>query len=381
MQRRLEKRLARLEGRDPSSRNKMKKKKKKNKDGEEEGTEDEEDREESHELSGAHLAERFLGEVATENGEAELIRSGGKNEGGASTTVVGGVEYEGIPSPDRGGNRDKKSVLEIIQAQPELLKQMQTQPDVFLDALPPEIQHVLVREIQQQPELMDELLDLGKAVMVQMLEQHPEELLRTMQNPLALFRKAKTPWGLKKLIRELEENPMLVMKEEYRDDPEVFFLRMLQENPRILQLVTKEVSERKPHLLPLIKVLLGLHTEDDSSPSLSSSSSSSSSPFQEPKRLKQQIQNRMMRTVTKRLAKKLVNLDESEIGNRMMKKTGVDLEEQKRQMRAEMDNIRQYFLSDDVKAWQAQYEQYLQNNPNKSQSDAEDAMFQVEDPD
>ena len=91
-----------------------------------------------------------------------------------------------------------------------------------------------------------------------------------------------------------------------------------------------------------------------------------------------------MRTVTKRLAKKLVNLDESEIGNRMMKKTGVDLEEQKRQMRTEMDNIRQYFLSDDVKAWQAQYEQYRQNNPNKSQSDAEfseDAMLQVEDPD
>ena len=166
--------------------------------------------------------------------------------------------------PEYIGNGE--SVIEAISSNPDLYNQMKNDPELFLKHIPPEMQELLIKEVEKNPHLIQEVIEIGKQVVMDVIEKHPEQLLMTIDNPLKLFKKARTPAKLIKLIKDLEENPMMVLKDEFQENPEVFFIKQIRENPRLLYLVVQKVRESKPHLLPLIRVVIGINPEDANEP-------------------------------------------------------------------------------------------------------------------
>eukprot|EP00339_Tiarina_fusa_P015798 CAMPEP_0117055464 /NCGR_PEP_ID=MMETSP0472-20121206/38456_1 /TAXON_ID=693140 ORGANISM="Tiarina fusus, Strain LIS" /NCGR_SAMPLE_ID=MMETSP0472 /ASSEMBLY_ACC=CAM_ASM_000603 /LENGTH=215 /DNA_ID=CAMNT_0004771483 /DNA_START=12 /DNA_END=656 /DNA_ORIENTATION=- len=162
--------------------------------------------------------------------------------------------------------KEGESVIEAISNNPELLAQMKENPAVFLKHLPRDMQELLIKDVEQNPNLLQEVVEMGKEVLQEVLEEHPEQLLSAMQNPFQLFKKANTPAKLLKLVKQLEENPMSVLKEEFQDDPELFLIKELRSNPRLMFLVVEKVRNTKPHLLPLIRVVIGVNPDEANEP-------------------------------------------------------------------------------------------------------------------
>jgi len=162
--------------------------------------------------------------------------------------------------------KEGESIIDAISENPELLQQMKENPEVFLKHLPRDMQELLIKDVEQNPYLLQEVVQMGKEVLEQVLEEHPEQLLSAMQNPFQLFKKANTPAKLLKLVRQLEENPMSVLKEEFQEDPELFLIKELRDNPRLLYLVVEKVRNTKPQLLPLIRVVMGVNPDDAKEP-------------------------------------------------------------------------------------------------------------------
>lgn len=162
--------------------------------------------------------------------------------------------------------KEGESVVDALSQNPELLSKMKEDPVVFLKYLPRDMQELLVRDVEKNPELLQEVVEMGKEVMLQVIEEHPEQLLSTMKNPFALFKQANTPGKLMKLIRQLEENPMIVLKDEFQKDPELFLIKELRDNPRLLYLVVDKVRQEKPQLLPLLRVVIGVNPDDAHEP-------------------------------------------------------------------------------------------------------------------
>eukprot|EP01095_Lingulamoeba_sp_RSL-Kostka_P009829 TRINITY_DN3421_c1_g3_i1.p1 TRINITY_DN3421_c1_g3~~TRINITY_DN3421_c1_g3_i1.p1 ORF type:complete len:432 (+),score=188.36 TRINITY_DN3421_c1_g3_i1:43-1296(+) len=275
-----------------------------------------------------------------------------------------------LPPPNFGANSDKKSILEIFKDNPKLMTQMQENPNLFLEVVPPEIQHIIVAELQNNPQLMEELIEIGKEVLIEMLENHPDEILNSMGNPMNLLKKAKTPNKLRKLLKDLEKNPMMVLKDGYQDDPEMFFLEMIQDNPRILHLTVNKVAETKPHLLPLVTVVLGINPGDDFE-----------APEKQKKNFKGKVQSKVLKGVTSTFARKLVNnVDKSDgLAAKAMGKQGVDIAEVKQDLEDQLSSLREYLDSDDVKAWQKQYQEYKSQQTNNNNNNNNDIL--IEDPD
>lgn len=169
--------------------------------------------------------------------------------------------------PDFEG-KEGESVIDAISNNPELLAQMKENPEVFLKYIPRDMQELLIKDVEKNPYLLQEVVQMGKEVLEQVLEEHPEQLLSAMQNPFQLFKKANTPTKLMKLIRQLEENPMIVLKDEFQNDPELFLIKELKNNPRLLYLVVQKVRNTKPELLPLIRVVIGVNADENDSTAL-----------------------------------------------------------------------------------------------------------------
>lgn len=162
--------------------------------------------------------------------------------------------------------KEGESLIDAISNNPKLIQQMKDDPIVFLKYLPRDMQELLVKDIERDPMLLQEVVEIGKDVMMKVLEEHPEQLLSAMQNPLQLFKRANTPAKLLKLIKQLEENPMSVLKDEFQQDPELFLIKELRDNPRLLYLVVERIRETKPQLLPLLRFIIGVNPEDAKEP-------------------------------------------------------------------------------------------------------------------
>lgn len=197
---------------------------------------------------------------------------------------------------------DGLSLLDRLEREPELIQAIQDDPATFLRYLPPEMQDTLLLEAEANPALMQEVMQIGKDVLLDLIENHPDQLLGSLRNPLSLFKGVRSPKQLVALVRQLEENPMLVLGQEFEQNPEAFLLKQLRDNPRLLFLVVEKVKERKPHLVPLVRVLVGMSEEEHSA-----------GPLAEKKGVAAKVRNKLWKATAAKLMKKLVAMDDAEL--------------------------------------------------------------------
>lgn len=298
------------------------------------------------------FAERFLASIHAidqqsahqqqQEKENEIVIEKEEEEEPDQVSALEAASQIQLFDPSRGSHLHGKTFLEVLGENPSVIKDIQHNPESFLDLLPPELQHALVCEVQQNPNLMDEVMEIAKLSISNILQSNPELLFQTVENPLRLFRKAKTPWGVAKLLKKMEDNPSTVLKKEFQGDPEMFLVKIMQENSGVRISVIKTVSQQKPHLLPLIVLILGAVTEDPSA--------AAKKKLRLDRHLPKNMQRKLFKSISSRVAKRFINPD-SLLSSGASSSSVAESNETKQQLA----DLRQYLQSDQVKAWQQQY--------------------------
>jgi len=191
-------------------------------------------------------------------------------------------------------------LIDRVTRRPALLKEMKEDGAAFMAQIPPESQMLLFNEAKDNPHLLEELLSIGREVLIELIEENPHLLLATIQSPISILKKVKTPAKLFKLLKQIEENPMMFMKDDCREDPELFFLQQLRDNPYLRYLVVSKLREKKPSLLPLIKAFIGIEADEIQEPD-------------EDKSMKTKMTNRLMKATVSKYLKKLIDSDGKDV--------------------------------------------------------------------
>ena len=195
---------------------------------------------------------------------------------------------------------ENECLIDRITKRPALLKEMKEDGTVFMSQIPPDSQMLLFNEAKDNPHLLEELLSIGREVLIELIEENPHLLLTTVQSPISILKKVKTPAKLFKLLKQVEENPMIFMKDDCREDPELFFLQQLRDNPYLRYLVVSKLRERKPSLLPLIKAFIGVEADEIQEPD-------------EDKSMKTKMTNKLMKATVSKYLKKIIDSDGKDV--------------------------------------------------------------------
>ena len=193
----------------------------------------------------------------------------------------------------------ENDLVEKIKVNPSLLKEIKENSKNLLSLMGNE-QEYIVKEVNENPKCIEEFLAIGKDVLLHMIDNQPHLLLATVQSPISMLRKVKTPAKLFKLLKQIEENPMKFMKEDCKEDPELFFLQQLRDNQFLRYQFVLRLRENRTVLLPFIKVFSRVSAEDATEP-------------EEEKNMKTKMTNRLMKSTVSKHLKRLI--DSKDVNN------------------------------------------------------------------
>lgn len=256
------------------------------------------------------------------------------------------------------------SLLELIEKDPQMVDKMQENPELFLDLLPLDVQQTLLDEVQGNPQLVDDMIQLVQKIVMRVIEEHPMALLKAMDNPLRLFHKAKTPWGIRKLIKKMEEDPTMLLKEEYRGDPQLFVVKLLQTNPHVRMTVLETVAKENPKMLPLLSIILGAPTGDAPCAMITEDDLAAREKAKKLKlnrNLPKNFRRKMLKSVTSQVSKRVLKTSSSSSSSSSSSlplptnnKATEQLEEQRQELQKQMEELSKFLRSTDGREWQSQ---------------------------
>ena len=203
---------------------------------------------------------------------------------------------EVIEIKKEGNNDDNEDLVNKIKNNPSLLHNMKEDSKYLLEQIANEsFRSDLSKQLKETPNMIQEFLQIGIEVLLDLIDNHPHLLLATIQSPISMLKKVKTPAKLFKLLKQIEENPMAFMKDDCKEDPELFFLQQLRDNQFLRYYFVQKLKEKNSSLLLLVKAFINVDAEDVHEPQ------------EEEKNMKTKMTNRLMKTTVSKYLKKLID--------------------------------------------------------------------------
>jgi len=189
-------------------------------------------------------------------------------------------------------------LINRIKNNPSLLVEIKENVKYLLEHIQNEqLRLDLSKQFSENPNMIQEFLHLGIEVLTDLIDNHPHLLLATIQSPISMLKKVKTPAKLFKLLKQIEDNPMTFMKEDCKEDPELFFLQQLRDNQFLRYFFVKRLHSEKPSHLLLVKAFINMDAEDILV----------REPQEEEKNMKTKMTHRLMKTTVSKYLKKLID--------------------------------------------------------------------------